>query len=95
LFFLERRVVYDHARKHAINNTSNITKRLKQASRTIVLAKTIAWTPRTLKTELGRKRYGSKKVQGLDCEENRVPGAYLQETRDLDIIMRIISRFIP
>jgi hypothetical protein len=25
---------------------------------TDVLEKTVAWTPRTLKTELGRKRYG-------------------------------------
>jgi hypothetical protein len=60
-----------------------------------VLANTIAWTQITLRIEVRRKRYGSKKVQGLDCEENRVPGAYLQETRDLDIIMHIISRFIP
>jgi hypothetical protein len=53
-----------------------------------VLVETIAWTPRTLKTELaGRKRYDLNKVQGLDCEENYFPGAYLQETRDLDIIM--------
>jgi hypothetical protein len=29
----------------------------------------LARTPRTLKTKLGRKRYGLKKVQGLDCED--------------------------
>jgi hypothetical protein len=94
LFFLERRVVYDLARKHTINkkNTSNIDKRLKQASITNGLVETIAWTPRTLKTELGRKRYGFNKVQGLDCEENYFPGAYLHENRDLNIIMCINRR---
>jgi hypothetical protein len=30
----------------------------KQGSKTNGLEKTVAWTPRTLKTELGRKRYG-------------------------------------
>jgi hypothetical protein len=52
-----------------------------------VLVETIAWTPRTLKMELRRKRYGFNKVQGLDCEEKYFPGASLQETRDPDIIM--------
>jgi hypothetical protein len=52
-----------------------------------VPAETIAWTPRTLKTELRRKRYGFNKVQGLDCEGNYFPGDYFQETRDLNTIM--------
>jgi hypothetical protein len=47
----------------------------------------ITWTQIALKTELGRKRYGLNKVQGLDCEENYFPGAYLQETKDLNLIM--------
>jgi hypothetical protein len=34
-----------------------------------MLVETITWTPKTLKTELRRKRYGLNKVQGLDCEE--------------------------
>jgi hypothetical protein len=54
----------------------------------------VAWTPRMLKMELGRKRYGLDKVQGLDCEENYFPGAFLQETRDLNTIMCINPRFI-
>jgi hypothetical protein len=59
-----------------------ITKRLKQAPKTNVLVETIAWTPRTLKTELKQKRYGLNKVQGLDCEGNKLSGAYLQETSE-------------
>jgi hypothetical protein len=59
-----------------------------------MLVETIAWTPRTLKTELGRKRYGFNKVQGLDCEENYFLGAYLQENKYLDIIMHINQGFI-
>jgi hypothetical protein len=59
-----------------------------------VLAETIVWTPRTLKTKLRQKRYGFNKVQGLDCEENYYPGAYLQENRNLNIIMCINLRFI-
>jgi hypothetical protein len=59
-----------------------------------MLVETIAWTPRTLKTELGRKRYGFNKVQGLDCEENYFLGAYMQENRDLDIIMHINQGFV-
>jgi hypothetical protein len=59
-----------------------------------VLVETIAWTPGTLKTELGRKRYGLKKVQGLDCKKTWLPGAYLQENRDLNIITYINPRFI-
>jgi hypothetical protein len=35
-----------------------------------------------------------KKVQGLECEENYFPGAYLQENRDLNIITYINLRFI-
>jgi hypothetical protein len=59
-----------------------------------VLVETIAWTLRTLKMELGRKRYGLHKVQGLDCEKTRLLEAYLQQTTDLDIIMYINLRFI-
>jgi hypothetical protein len=51
-----------------------------------LLVETIVWAPRTLKTELGRKRYGLNKVQGLDYEKTWLVGAYLQETRDLNII---------
>jgi hypothetical protein len=40
-----------------------------------VLVETIAWTPKTLKTELGTKRYDLNKVQGLDCKKNWLPGA--------------------
>jgi hypothetical protein len=96
LFFLEQGIVYDHVRKHAINKIIHQTllKRLKLASTTNVFVETIAWTPRTLKTELGRKRYGSKKLQGLDCKKTWLLGAYLQESRDLDIITHINQRFI-
>jgi hypothetical protein len=52
-----------------------------------MLIETIARTPTTLKIELGRRRYGLNKVQGLDYEENCFPGVYLQENRDLNIIM--------
>jgi hypothetical protein len=52
-----------------------------------VPVETIAWTPRTPKTELRRKRYGFNKIQGLDCEENYFSGDYLQENRDLNIII--------
>jgi hypothetical protein len=71
-----------------------MAKRLKQDSKTNVLVETIAWTPRTIKTELRRKRYGLNKIQGLDCEENYFPGAYLQENRDINIIMHVNPRFI-
>jgi hypothetical protein len=40
----------------------------KKGSKTDGLEKTVTWTPRTLKTELGRKRYGKNKIQGLNCE---------------------------
>jgi hypothetical protein len=59
-----------------------------------MLAETIAWTPRTLETELGRKRYGLNKVQELDCKKTWLPGFYPQETRDLHIIMHINRRSI-
>jgi hypothetical protein len=52
-----------------------------------VLVEMITWTQIALKTELGRKRYGLNKVQGLDCDENYFPGAYLQETKDLNLTM--------
>jgi hypothetical protein len=39
-----------------------------------MLVETITWTPKTLKTELRRKRYGLNKVQGLDCEETIFQG---------------------
>jgi hypothetical protein len=47
----------------------------------------------TLKTELRRKNYGLNTVQGLDCKKTWLSGAYLQETRDLDIIMHKNRRF--
>jgi hypothetical protein len=52
-----------------------------------MLVETIAWIPRTLKTALGRKRYDLKKIQGLDYKRTWLPWAYLQETRDLNLIM--------
>jgi hypothetical protein len=59
-----------------------------------MLVEKIVWTPKTLKTELRQKRYGLNKIQGLDYKKTWLPGAYLQETRDLNIIMHINPRFI-
>jgi hypothetical protein len=61
--------------------------RPKQDSKADGLEKTVAWTPRTLKTELGWKRCGWNKVQGLNCEISGSLGGFLQDSRDLDIIM--------
>jgi hypothetical protein len=72
LLVLEWHVLYDHTRKQTINKTV-------QASKTNVLVKTIAWTPRTPKPELGWKSYGLDRSRGYIVKELGLQGVFYKK----------------